>query len=440
MTGKHKLILKAILISFFILLILAGCGTESVSEPETPETPETPEGEVKEVVIGYTAPLSGVAAEYGQDCVNGVALAIDDINNAGGITIDGDVYKFRLEALDDQSNPTEALTNARRLKDVYDAPAIFCPVYTCISPLLGINQEDGNEWIQINYTSTPHETEYDNDLMIWIPKPYTILIDVYCDYAEEKGWETGAFIVTTGAYGDVWREKTKEVWEARGGKIAGDYPVNYYAETDFSSQITAAMRHNPDFLLIGGPSHPTALLVEQAREMGFEGGFLIIDQAKPDYIAELLGGLELLEGAIGESAIAELPFPFAKEFIDKVESNFDVLITTAEHVQNYAAMIKLARAMEKAGSVTDPYAIRRAWPDIYPVLGDEVAYEYHGITDLGRFKVLVQVQAVENGKFTENDIYTWWTDSEEEFQRVKDISKADPKKYRSFKMSERVHP
>ena len=41
----------------------------------------------KEVVIGYTGPLSGVAAEYGQDCANGVEMAINDINAAGGITV-----------------------------------------------------------------------------------------------------------------------------------------------------------------------------------------------------------------------------------------------------------------------------------------------------------------------------------------------------------------
>ena len=41
----------------------------------------------KEVVIGFTGPLSGVAAEYGQDCANGVEMAIKEINAAGGITV-----------------------------------------------------------------------------------------------------------------------------------------------------------------------------------------------------------------------------------------------------------------------------------------------------------------------------------------------------------------
>ena len=44
---------------------------------------------VKEIVIGYTGPISGVAAEYGQDCVNGIEMAINEINPAGGITVKG---------------------------------------------------------------------------------------------------------------------------------------------------------------------------------------------------------------------------------------------------------------------------------------------------------------------------------------------------------------
>jgi hypothetical protein len=52
-------------------------------------------------------------------------------------------------------------------------------------------------------------------------------------------------------------------------------------------------------LFIGGPSEPTALVAKQARELGFKGGFLIMDQAKLDEMAKVTGGLAPLEGSIG---------------------------------------------------------------------------------------------------------------------------------------------
>jgi hypothetical protein len=45
-------------------------------------------------------------------------------------------------------------------------------------------------------------------------------------------------------------------------------------------------------------------VAKQARELGFKGGFVIIDQAKMDEMAKVIGGYGPLEGAIGV-----LPFP-----------------------------------------------------------------------------------------------------------------------------------
>ena len=53
----------------------------------------------EDIVVGYSGPLSGPAAEYGQDCVNGIDMAVKELNAAGGVTIKGKKYTFRLEKL-----------------------------------------------------------------------------------------------------------------------------------------------------------------------------------------------------------------------------------------------------------------------------------------------------------------------------------------------------
>ena len=70
----------------------------------------------EDIVLGYTGPLSGPAAEYGQDILSGVDMAVKDVNAAGGITVGGKKYTFRLEKLDDRVDPTQAVNNARRFK------------------------------------------------------------------------------------------------------------------------------------------------------------------------------------------------------------------------------------------------------------------------------------------------------------------------------------
>ena len=100
----------------------------------------------EDIVIGYTGPLSGPAAEYGQDCVNGLEMAVNEINAQGGIAVRGKKYTFRLEKMDDKVNPELAVSNARQLRKEHKAIAIFNPVATTIAPLMKINQEKKNEF------------------------------------------------------------------------------------------------------------------------------------------------------------------------------------------------------------------------------------------------------------------------------------------------------
>ena len=170
----------------------------------------------QEVVIGYTAPLSGPAAEYGQDCVNGVDMAINEINKAGGITVKGKKYTFKLEKLDDRIDPTQAVNNARRFRDQFKTPAIFNPVFNTITPMMQINQEKGNEFLMMAYTSTPKVTALNNKLLVAIPPNFEIYVQAFSDMAWGQGARKAAMIVTLGAYGDEWRAAFKKYWEKKG--------------------------------------------------------------------------------------------------------------------------------------------------------------------------------------------------------------------------------
>ncbi len=58
-------------------------------------------------VIGFSGPLTGAAAMYGQAVQNSAQMAIDEINAAGGLN----GVKFELVATDDQHDPTKVSTN-----------------------------------------------------------------------------------------------------------------------------------------------------------------------------------------------------------------------------------------------------------------------------------------------------------------------------------------
>ncbi|MDP2852694.1 MAG: ABC transporter substrate-binding protein [Smithellaceae bacterium] len=376
-----------------------------------------------DILIGFSGPLSGPAAEYGQDCFFGIETAVNEINAAGGINIKGKKYKFKLEKLDDRSDPTTAVNNARRLQAA-KAVAVYNAVFTTIAAMTKINEEKGNEFLLMAYTSTPKVVQLGNTLLIGCTAPaFTVYIQQFVEIALKKGWKKVAMVTTTGAYGEEWRKAFSDYWVKSGGTITIDKPANYYTETDFSAPLTAALATKPDALLIGGPSATTALVIEQARGMGFKGGFIAIDQAKIDYMGNLLRGYKLMNNTIGVAGASTVPVPVSEAFNKKFMATYKRIVTS-ECYRNYGATHALAKAIEVAGTPSDVRAIRAAFPKALPILGDKIPTEIFGINPNGRLLINGSVQTIEDGKMTSPTQYFWWIKSDKEWENIKKISKS----------------
>ena len=378
-------------------------------------------GFTADIVIGFSGPLSGPAGEYGQDCVNGIDMAIKEINASGGVIADGQKFFFRLERMDDKVSPELAIANARQLLEK-GALAIFDPVFTSAAALLKINEEECSEFIIMGYTSSPKADLTKNNLLVITAPVLTDYAKIYAKFAWDKGWRKAAMVVTLGAYGDEWRQVFKSYWEKMGGRITADKPANYYTRTDFVAPLTAAIATNPDVMLIGGPSGTTALVIAQARQMGFKGGFLILDQAKMDTIAQMLDGTKLMENAIGTANFTSIPVPVMSSFDKKYRETYK-RITTWEAALHYGAMHALAKAIAAAGTQDNVYAVRAALPKALPMLGDKYPAEMYGVSGSGRIYMPTVIQAIKGGKFAQPDVYIWWTKTPAEFESVNKLSK-----------------
>jgi branched-chain amino acid transport system substrate-binding protein len=380
-----------------------------------------------EIGIGFTGPLSGPAAEYGQDCFNGVDMAVNEINAAGGVKVQGKKYTFKLEKLDDRTDPTLAKNNAIRFVSQNKAIAVFNPVATTIGAIMAIPEQN----FIIAAFSSVHTIMDKKHPMIINPVPnFVAYAKNFSIVAWDKGWRNGAMVVTLGAYGDAWRTVFKAVWEKKGGKILADKPANYYTETDFSAQLTAAIATKPDFLVVGGPSAPSALVIEQARSLGFKGGFVLIDQAKPDYIAKTLGNMKLLEGMISTGDIKALPLPIMPAYSKKYNAAYKGSVVNAENCLNYNMMHIIARAITAAQSL-DAKVVRQNIAKALPTAGDKFPNELFNIEENGVMNCGTIMQYVINGKFSKVDYVISFPKTKEEFEKIKKMSKTkDPEQIR----------
>lgn len=87
-----------------------------------------------EVNVGFTGPLSGGAASYGENVLSGLRMAVEEINASGGFDLNGEKTTVNLVALDDRYSPAQAATNAKRLTQESNVPAIFVPLGRRLCP------------------------------------------------------------------------------------------------------------------------------------------------------------------------------------------------------------------------------------------------------------------------------------------------------------------
>src|SRR4051794_2326850 len=94
--------LKSFTLLFVVFAIfLAGCSSDSSGGASSGKN---------EIIVGEIDPLTGPAAVYGAAQSDALKMAIEEINNAGGVTVQGQKYTFKQISYDDKGDPNEAIS------------------------------------------------------------------------------------------------------------------------------------------------------------------------------------------------------------------------------------------------------------------------------------------------------------------------------------------
>lgn len=352
------------------------------------------------VKIGYSGPLSGGAAQYGKNTLDGMNFAIDELN-ASGFEVAGKKVKFEVVALDDKYNPAETGINFQRLVQEHKTPAVMTPHSGGSFAIQTKNV--ATKTLLLSYTSVPEITARGNPLTLRIPPEFTSYIPAFVKHAQAKFGKKVAIANADHDYAKAWTKAFVPAWTAAGGQVVAENPMSYNRATDFYSGVSKVLASKPDVLFIGGASEPTALVVKQARELGFKGGFVIIDQAKMDQMKSILGGnYAMLEGAIGVLPLIDDATPGAKAFVGSWLKAYPGRDPATEMSLNYTAMLATAQAMKLAGTTSDAAAIRAHLDKGFKALKlSQNPNNLDGVDAKGGSTAKTRVAVVENGKIKE---------------------------------------
>ncbi len=344
--------------------------------------------------IGYSGPLSGGAAKYGRNNLQGLEMAVEEINAAGGLTIGGKKYTLKVISLDDRYKPADTVTNARRLVELYKPPFIFCPHAGGILGMLKFNEQE--KFIVHGYTDNPAVLQQGNKLLVKAPMSMGFYNSGVIELGWQNGWRKGALLCGTHESGKLAQKIFEVLWKDKGGEIIANAPADYGKVTDFYPYLTKVLAAKPDCIFLYGPSEPAAMIISQARELGFKGGFILGSQCKLDEM-EKVTPLKLISPSTGVCPVGMMPLPLMQVYSKRHRERFNT-IPTSESAFNYEVMYIFAEAMKKAGTFTDVYKIMDAILQVIPV-GKHAIRGIHAMTKEGQFLSGYFAMEVTEGKF-----------------------------------------
>jgi branched-chain amino acid transport system substrate-binding protein len=355
-----------------------------------------PYGDAAEVVkIGVIGPMTGGLAYFGVNCKMGVDLAASQINARGGIEVGGKRYLLETVPYDDEAKAEKAVAGVRKLAALDRVPVIMGPVVSsCTLAALGVNEKE--RVLIFTITTHPDVTRKGNKLVVRFPPTTEILLSKLARASMQyKKWKTVAILADSDERGRSAAAIFTASFMQEGGKVLAQEFSEHRGTTDFYAQVTKVKALNPDALMIIGQDEPTALVIKQAREVGWQGPFIFTETFRKKGIE--LAGAKNVEGALLIVGIVDLGRPNYVKFAADFQAKFGGKARPETYsAVTYDYAYTAAYAMEKAGTVTDPYRIRQAIPQVIPF--KESVYERTSVDETGQGLGPVFVGELRDGK------------------------------------------
>ena len=352
---------------------------------------------VGEIYLGVIAPLTGDIPKVGQDTVEAAEMAVDEINAACGLEVDGESYEVIIVVEDNESKAESSVAVATRLIVEEDVLGIIGPQASKQAVPTGQVAND-RETPMISPWSTNPDTTFDRPWVFRAAFLDPFQGPVVASFVQnEFGAETAAVLYDVGSdYPKGLAENFRDAATANGIEVVG-FETFTTGDTDFSSQLTNIIADSPDVIFTPQYYNEVPLIVQQARELGYEGPIVGSDSWGTADLLDLCG--EACNGLFFSTHYApDIATEVGQTFISAYEERYnatpsDVAALTYDAFQMMFMAIENANSMDKA-DVRDALANIELFEGVTGVM----SFDEQG--DPIKCAVIIQIQ---DGAFTYYD-------------------------------------
>ena len=348
-------------------------------------------GAADTVKIGLLAPLTGFAAADGLSVLNSVQLAVERVNEDGGVL----GRQVELVYYDDRADGKEAVALSRKLIQQDRVAGVVGGSYSTPSRAVAPIFEDEEIPFVAAYAVHPDVTTsgkycFRNGFLGMVEGKSAGYVSVELLKAKKI-----ALLTSDNDFGRTLAEGFKAYLGDQGKAAQIVFEQTYpFKEKDFKPYLSKVKEANPDLLFASGYYFQTGPIVQQARELGLDIQILGEEGADSPKFLEIAGA-----SAEGFVIVTNLdrddPRPVVQDFLKTFEQRYQIQPDMVG-ASAYDAFMIICDGIRRAGA-TDGPAIQQAIAATKDYNG--LTGVLKGFTDIGEVVKEVQVQIVKDGRF-----------------------------------------
>ncbi|MDL1987077.1 MAG: penicillin-binding protein activator [Deltaproteobacteria bacterium] len=216
-----------------------------------------------DIIIGSTLPLSGDAAVWGKNTQEGIDLALEEINAAGGVLSRKLVVVYE----DTRALPKEGVTAYHKLTTVDKVKVIIDDSVSSVTLAMAPLAQNDHVVVIATGATAPKISEAGEYIFrVWNSDAYEG--EVSAGYAfDTLGLRSVAILYINNEYGKGLEQVFKHRFEECGGSISISESFAQ-STTDIRTQLTKIQASNPDGLYVVGYPKEIPIALKQAKELG----------------------------------------------------------------------------------------------------------------------------------------------------------------------------
>lgn len=215
------------------------------------------------ISIGEILPMTGIAADYGEDQSKAIQMAVDEINAKGGVL----GRKLALSLQDDATDPKKDVSAYQQLTDIEHVPVIIGADWDINANAIMSLLSDKKVAV-MSPTASPDILDKTNEYFFSTIPPISVHQSTVEKYLKNEPGKKVAIVYVEGGWGIAHRNTYRAAITATGKTLVNETDLPNFDGNDIQRAVTLLKSYRPDILLVAVNSEDGKNLVNKNVQLG----------------------------------------------------------------------------------------------------------------------------------------------------------------------------